>query len=274
MRVSRVLLAVWLAVQPGVAVAEVAVRAVGTVDSSQSACVPGVPAGHATNDVELLFVETANQDATLTTAAGFVLVTGAEIGTGTAGGTNAARMEVFWRRWNGSDGAPTVGDSGNRTQCRIIGFTGVITSGDPFANVVTSTDSSANVGVNIANSGTAAAAGSQLVAATARALPNASSTAEFSAWTNANTSTGCTERIDNASTAGNGGAMGVCAGVLFGTTIGTTTATAANSAEEANVSLLLVPTTPTTTSSTTSTSTSSTTSTTVAGAMFRHYWLQ
>lgn len=86
---------------------------------------------HAVDDVALLFVETANQAATLTTAAGFVEVTNQ--GIGTAGAAAATRLTVFWcRATSAAQAAPVVADSGARQTAFILTFRGCIATGNPW----------------------------------------------------------------------------------------------------------------------------------------------
>lgn len=92
-----------------------------------------MPANILANDILLLFVETANQAATLSTANGFVSV-GAPTGTGTAAGTTATLLTVFWKRavGGGADVAPVVADSGDHQAARIGLWRGAKTSGNPW----------------------------------------------------------------------------------------------------------------------------------------------
>lgn len=81
----------------------------------------------------LLFVETANEAATLSTPAGFVEVLNSPQGTGTAGGAAATRLTVFWCRATSSAMAsPVVADSGNHQLAVIQTFRGCIATGNPW----------------------------------------------------------------------------------------------------------------------------------------------
>jgi len=216
------------------------VRVIGDFKASAQAITVDPNASHVTNDVELLFVETANQiPVTLSTAAGFALVTGAEAGIGTAGGTAATSITVFWRRWNGTDGSPTVADSGNHQLGRILSFQDVIASGDPWDVVATSTQSSTASGTIPAV--TTTVNDTMIVMGYTGSLPDANSTNEFSAQENAGLAS-VTEQTDNTKNSGNGGALGVTTGTLasFGNT-GTTTYDSAETTEKANVSIALKP---------------------------------
>lgn len=105
--------------------------AAGTFAGSAATASPGIPAGTVADDILLLFVETENEAVTLSTAEGFATI-GAPTGTGTAGGTTASCITVFWKRATGSDVAPTVADAGDHVACRILGFRGVKATGDPW----------------------------------------------------------------------------------------------------------------------------------------------
>lgn len=86
---------------------------------------------HITNDVALLWVETANQAATLSTPAGFVEVTNQ--GTGTAGAVGSTRLTLFWNRATSSAMAsPVVADSGDHQLAFITTFRNCITTGNPW----------------------------------------------------------------------------------------------------------------------------------------------
>lgn len=69
-----------------------------------------LPAGIQVNDILVLEIETANQVVTITNQNGgaWTEVTDSPQGTGTAGGTTATRLTVFWSRYNGTQGAPTI----------------------------------------------------------------------------------------------------------------------------------------------------------------------
>ena len=184
-------------------------QAAGTVVSGTGAISPAWPA-HQAGDVALLIVETANQAVSLSTPAGFVEVTNSPRGTGTAGGTAATRLTVYWRRATSSaESNPTIADSGDHQIARILTFRGVIGSGDPWDVTVSDVASSASTFVSIP--GTTATKDSILIVAI---VANATDTASAgtSGWTNLNL-TGLTERIDNNTSSGNGGGFGVATGV-------------------------------------------------------------
>jgi hypothetical protein len=95
------------------------------------------PAGLATNDVCLLFIETAN-DATASSIATqgsqtWAQVTNSPQGTGAAGGASSTRLAVFWARYDGGGTTgPTTNDAGDHNAGMMICFRGVKTTGDPW----------------------------------------------------------------------------------------------------------------------------------------------
>ena len=215
-------------------------RVIGTYVSGLNAITPAPNAGHVSGDVELLFVETANEAITLTTPAGFAQVTGSGVGVGTAAGTDGTRMTVFWRLWDGAAGSPTTADSGNHQIAVIASYSGVIATGNPW-DVVGSNQQTPATTAGSASGVTTTVADTLVVIATAGAQPDALGTAEFSGWTNANLAT-LTERFDQTDTAGNGGAIGIADGSLAtaGAT-GATTFTTATSTTKDNVVIALLP---------------------------------
>ncbi len=109
----------------------VVLEGAGTFVGSASTATPGIPAGTAAGDILLLFVESENETVTLSTANGFTLVA-TPTGTGTASATDAVRITAFWKRAVGGDSAPVVADAGDHVATRILRFSGVKASGDPW----------------------------------------------------------------------------------------------------------------------------------------------
>lgn len=107
-----------------------AFRASGTIDSGNGAVTPGLPTGHALNDILLLVVQSANEAITCPT--GYVDVANSPQSTGTAATAGSVRLAVCWKRDNGSEAAPTVADTGNHTVARIYAYSGAATSGNPW----------------------------------------------------------------------------------------------------------------------------------------------
>jgi PKD repeat protein len=186
--------------------------AAGTVAAGSGTITPGLPAGIQTNDILLLFLETANQTITISNQNGgtWAQVTGSPQGTGTVGGSSSTMLTVFWSRYNGTQGAPTASDSGNHQIGRIIAVRGCPTSGNPWDVTAGGVDATEDTSGSIPGA-TTTVANTLVVTAIASSRPDLNGTAAFSAWTNANL-TGLTERVDNTTTSSNGGGIGVATG--------------------------------------------------------------
>jgi regulation of enolase protein 1 (concanavalin A-like superfamily) len=211
-------------------------QAAGSAVSGTGAITPTWPT-HQSGDVALLVVESANQAISLSTAAGFVEVTNSPQGTGTAAGTAATRLAVYWKRAASSAEAnPTVADSGDHQIARIITFRGVVASGNPWDVTAGNVASSASTSVSIPGA-TTTVANTLVAAIVARA--NDSSSAQASGWTNSNL-TSLTERVDGGTTSGNGGGFAVATGVkATAGAYGTTTATLSTSSVQGRMSIAL-----------------------------------
>ena len=213
-------------------------QAVGTVTSGTGAITPTWPT-HQAGDVALLVIESANQAISLSTPAGFVEVTGSPQGTGTAGGTAATRLAVYWKRaTTSSESSPTVADSGDHQIARIITFRGVIGSGNPWDVTAGGVAASASTAVSIPGATTTVA---NTLVVTIVANGTDTTSAQTSGWTNANL-TSLTERMDNNTSSGNGGGFGVATGVkATAGAYGATTATLATSSVQGKLSIALKP---------------------------------
>jgi hypothetical protein len=73
-----------------------------------------LPPGLVLNDILLLCLATSNQTLALGDVAGgtWAAVTGSPQGTGTAGADDATRLTVFWSRYNGTQGNPSLAEPG------------------------------------------------------------------------------------------------------------------------------------------------------------------
>jgi hypothetical protein len=187
--------------------------AAGAVSSGTGAITPALPSGIATSDILLLFLETSNQLISITNQNGgtWTQVTNSPQYCGTAAGTTGARLTAFWSRYNGTQGAPTTSDSGDHQLGRMIAIRGAVASGDPWNITAGGVEAVSDTSGSIPGA-TTTVADTLVVTAIATSLPDASSTAKFSGWTNANL-TSLTERTDNSVTAGNGGGLGIATGV-------------------------------------------------------------
>jgi hypothetical protein len=216
--------------------------AAGSVASGTGTITPALPAGLQTNDILLLFVETANQTVSISNPNGgtWTQVTNSPQGTGTAGGTAATRLTAFWSRYNGTQGAPTVSDSGDHQLGRMIAIRGATTSGDPCDVTAGSVEATSDTSGSIP--GATTTVGYDLVVlAIATSLPDANGTANFSGWTNGDL-TGLTERTDNTTNAGNGGGLAIATGTKTAAGVyGATAVTCANAAVKGLMSIAIKP---------------------------------
>jgi len=210
---------------------------VGAVANGTGTITPGMPTSVQTNDILLLFIETADQ--TITVSEGtetWTQITGSPV-TGATG----TRLTAFWARASqNSPTSPTTSDSGNHQLARMIAFRGVIEAGDPWDVVSASIENTSDASVSFP-SVTTTVADTFIVNALAGAGPDGNSTGNFSGWTNENLGS-ITERIDNRVNSGNGGLLGAATGIktVAGST-GATTATLANATVEAMITIALKP---------------------------------
>jgi len=216
--------------------------AAGAVASGTGTITPALPSGIATNDILLLFLETANQAISISNQNGgtWTEVTNSPQGIGTAGGSAATRLTVFWSRYNGTQGAPTAGDSGNHQAGRIIAIRGCATSGNPWDVTAGGVEGTADTSGSIPGA-TTTVANTLVVAAIATSLPDANGTANFSAWANSDL-TNVTERMDNTRNAGNGGGLAVATGEKVTAGVyGATAVTCGTAAAKGMLSIALKP---------------------------------
>lgn len=192
-----------------------------------------------TGDILLLFVETANQACSISNPNGGTWTSvSSPQGTGTAGGTSATRLTAFWSRFNGTQGAPTVSDSGNHQLGRMIAIRGATATGNPWDVIASGIEATSDKSGSIPGA-TTTVANTLVVTAVAGSLPDANGTAEFSGWSNANL-TSLTERTDNSVTAGNGGALGIATGVkATAGAYGSTAVTHQNNAHKSMMSIAI-----------------------------------
>jgi hypothetical protein len=187
------------------------------------------------NDIILLFAETSSADTLDPTAvlAGFADVPGTPL---TQGGTK------LWAKWKRSDGTevdPTLADAGDHQITKICLVRGCKTSGDPWNGTPqTSVDTTSDTTGSITGY-TTSVVDTLVVMAAVGDLPDTTGTAQYSAFTNAALSS-LTERGDDSTNAGNGGALGIASGVKASAgAIGATTYTKAASAVKAHICIAL-----------------------------------
>jgi cellulose synthase/poly-beta-1,6-N-acetylglucosamine synthase-like glycosyltransferase len=172
---------------------------VGTVANGTGAVTPGLPTGHAANDINVMFCETNNQTISV---ANWTQAPSSPQSNGTS------RLTVFYRREVTGDGNPATNDSGDHQVCRIIGIRGVVTDSTLW-NATNGTTGGSNTTGSIPGNTTTVANTMVLVAASTD-LDNANTSA-FSGWTNGNLAN-LTERMDNDVISGGGGGFGVASG--------------------------------------------------------------
>lgn len=195
------------------------VFAYGTLTSGTASIQPALPAGIVTNDLLLLFVETANEAVAIADSNGgtWTETSHSPQGTGTPGGSAATRLTAFWSRYNGSQGAPTLSDPGDHQIARMIAIRGAEVSGDPLTTTSGGVETAAVTGGNIPG-GTTIVGNSLVILATAASHGTPSGGANLSAWSNPSL-VGLVECFDHSEDSGNGGTLAVATG--FKTAAGT-----------------------------------------------------
>jgi len=102
----------------------------GAASGSTGAITPALPSSIVTNDILLLFLETAGTAITIPTPNGG---TWAEVlNSPQDTGATITRLTVFWSRYNGTQTAPVTSDSGDHQVGVICAYRGIITTGDPW----------------------------------------------------------------------------------------------------------------------------------------------
>lgn len=218
-------------------------KAAGAFAAGAADVTPALPTGWAVDDIFLLFVETANEAVTAPT--GWTEVTNSPQGTGTAAGTDATRLTVFWRRAEANDTAPTITDPGNHVYAQIINIRGCVETGNPWD--VTSGDVAASASTSVSvPTLTTTVVDCLIILGVANATDSLSP--QTSGWTNANLAnlTEITAADDNTN-AGNGGGFGLAWGEKASAgSIGASTATLATSSVQGRMAIALKPVVPVT----------------------------
>lgn len=206
-----------------------AFRAAGTVTHGTTNQTVAAPAGLATDDIELMVVESQAGTHALTTANGFAAAgTQIDVPSGTA--TIATHGSLWWRRWNGTDGDPVVTVATNHIICQRYAFSGCITTGDPWDFIDQSSEGTEDTTGSADSTSSTSGADRLIAIIVGAAKPDSLGTAEISAPVNSNL-TSLTERADNAGNSGNGGHVGMFTGELASAGApGNTTYTKATSA--------------------------------------------
>lgn len=209
------------------------VVAVGAATSSLSAITPALPAGIAAGDVLITVAECEGVTApgAYTLPAGWAHVTGSPVQEGTN-----TRLWVIWRLYDGVLTAPSLGDSGDHNVGQMIAIRGCPTTGNPWDVVGAATSATSSTAVTMPGCTTTVANTLVLeIISTGADI----ATGQFSTVTNA-AYTSITGQINNWTTSGNGGGVGVVSATkaTAGAT-GQSTATLTTAATKAMMTLAL-----------------------------------
>lgn len=198
----------WL--HPGEVQAAAVWQATGTVQQGTGALTVAWPT-HQTGDVALLFVETPNVAAALTTPNGFVEIANSPQATGTANAAGGTRLTVYWARaTSAAMASPVLAAVANHQIAVILTFRGVRSVGNPFDTTAGSVKAAASTSTTFPSVTTTAA--NNLIVLAAAVDLDLASTAVWSSFTNA-ALTNITERFDQAIATGVGGGLGIATGV-------------------------------------------------------------
>lgn len=185
---------------------------------------------HLVDDIAILIVQRCNESITLSTPAGFTLITSTSAGT--AGSNNSQITSAYWcRATSTSMASPVITNalltaSNSYAIARIVTFRGCLASGDPVDTSAVSADTTANTSYTIP-SVTTSTADCLILLCCAGTRDNATSSCSNDFTNAALTGIG---NYNNCSTAaGNGGNINTADGVKSaagstGTTTGTFTA--------------------------------------------------
>lgn len=210
--------------------------AAGTSAGGTGAITPGVPAGVQYGDLLVMFVNTENENAT--TPAGWTEFPDSPQGIGTAANAAATRLEVYWKRAADTEPATySVGDAGDHTYAQIVAFRGVLDTGNPY-DVTSGGTEAADTSLS-ATGDTTTVANCLILIACAHEIDSAG--AQFSGWANSDLAN-ILERIDEGTTAADGGGVGMATGEKAAAgSYGATTATVAASTQKAFITIALKP---------------------------------
>ncbi len=208
----------------------------GASSGSTSSITPALPAGIAVDDILFLFIESrSNQFPSMSDAGGG---TWNALDTQNVGGTGATTLTIYWSRYNGTQTAPTIADSGDHTFAFIAAFRGCSTSDPPYEGDTGTTDATSNTSVSIPGS-TTTGVDRLVVGAASRDQDDAA--ALYSSWANADLAN--IDEIFNAGTTqGNGGGLGVITGEKASAgSYGSTSASLATPSSDAVITFALIP---------------------------------
>jgi hypothetical protein len=181
----------------------VAVGAVSAVTTG--ACTPAVHAGNLADDLQLLFIEAANEP--LNAITGFTRIGSTAVVQSTGLVTD---LSAFWKRSVGGDAAPSITSTPqDHLSGVIIGVRGAVTTGLPINIFATGVDNTTVTTFSIPGATTSVADCLVFAGLTTGADTN---TAQLSgSFTNASLG-GLTTRVNAWTVSGNGGGFAVCSG--------------------------------------------------------------
>ena len=180
------------------------VRGVGAASHSAAGITPGRPDGTVEGDLMLMVCETRNQTITCTDWAE------APDSPQSVTGQNTTRLTILFVVETSGGVNRTTNDSGNHQIGRIIGIeAGTFNVADPFD--VSAGGIQEDVTAVSIPGGTTTVADCLIFAAVTGHIPDAVGSTEFSGWTNPDLSA-VTERMDDATNRGDGGALGAATG--------------------------------------------------------------
>lgn len=169
------------------------------------ACTPAVHAGNLAGDIQLLWVEAANEP--LNTITGFTRIGSSAVVQATGLVTD---LSVFWKRSAGGDTAPSITSTPqNHLIARIIGVRGALASGSPIHISNTGLDNTADTAISIPGATTTVA--NCLVFAGFTTGADVATSQLSGSFTNASLGS-VTTQINNWTTSGNGGGIACCSG--------------------------------------------------------------
>lgn len=197
------------------------VRAVGAVNSgSGTTRTVAVPSGTAEGDLLIILGE--HDSASAMSASGWTEIAFVSNGGG-GGGTTNTTLTLLGKLAGASEGSASVTVNTDHSTCRMIGITaGTHGVTNVATDIVVGADNTGSVATGTALGITVTADSLILICGTT--TRDANSTAEYSAFTNANLAS-IAEQMDNVINVSNGGGIGMASGTCAGTSTGNSTYT-------------------------------------------------
>ena len=215
------------------------VRALGNLSGSTGTCNPGLPIGTAIGDLLILFIETANETATMSSA-GWTEAPSSPQGTGTAGGVAASRTTIFYKISVDAADLRVVNDSGDHNLCKIMGITAGTFNASAIFDTSSGQSQAATTAVSVPGA-TTTVDNTLIVVHATGAIPDANGSNQFTTIVNTSLSS-IVEHWDQTRNTGNGGANGLWTGTMDSAgTYNSSTSTAGTSSERGTISLAVTP---------------------------------